>query len=193
MSSITTNGNHWNGMHNPTVILLPPCKDNIFYQVLNFDTIDVSFRGIVHQLLKKRTNYKWTIIYYRTIMFTGCVDDEIKSHIIHSFTPPSCLKTICATAALGMRVDCKDVREVILLDDVESYIQETGRADRDNLPSKATLLTKRSRHINKTMKEYCSSKEECRRHFLFNNMESYDRRKHSVAMDECCTFVSIVS
>ena len=123
-------------MHNPTVILLPPCKDNIFYQVLNFESIEVAFRGIVHQFLKERTNYKRTIIYCRTIeecatlylyfrdnmgknfteppnapaiahfrmvdMFTSCVDDEIKSHIIHSFTQPSCLRIVCATVAFGM-------------------------------------------------------------------------------------------
>ena len=79
-------------------------------------------------------------------MFTSCVDDEIKSHIIHSFTQPSCVRIICATVTFGMGVDCKDVREVSPPDDVESYIQETGRAGRDNLPSTATLLPKRSRH-----------------------------------------------
>ena len=45
-----------------------------------------------------------------------------------------------------MGVNCPDVREVVHLGppkDIESYIQETGRAGRDGLPSKAVLLIKK--------------------------------------------------
>ena len=67
-------------------------------------------------------------------MYTSCTDEDIKSQIIESFTRSSCLLIICATVAFGMGVNCPDVREVVHLgppNDIESYIQETGRAGRD--------------------------------------------------------------
>ena len=77
-------------------------------------------------------------------MYTSCVDVEVKSQIILSFSfdiyP---LRIIFATVAFGMGLDCSDVRQIIHLgapDDLESYIQETGRGGRDGKPSLALLL-----------------------------------------------------
>ena len=89
-----------------------------------------------------------------------------------------------------MGVNCPDVREVVHLgppNDIESYIQETGRAGRDGLPSKAVLLIKKryTQYISSDMKAYCSSKQ-CCRHLLFSNMEGYNHHLHSVAPDICC-------
>ena len=50
---------------------------------------------------------------------------------------------VIATTAYGLGIDCPDVRHVInfgLPSDIESYVQETGRAGRDSLPSLATLV-----------------------------------------------------
>ena len=50
---------------------------------------------------------------------------------------------VIATTAYGLGIDCLDVRHVInfgLPSDIESYVQETGRAGRDSLPSLATLV-----------------------------------------------------
>ena len=124
-------------------------------------------------------------------MFTSCTDIDIKNKIISSFTKQSSLRIVCATIAFGMGVDCPDVLSVIHLgppDDVESYIQETGRAGRDGLPSDAILLLK-SQHlhyVNNDMKIYCQSTTECRRNLLFHNMEGYDTDLHRVPHNDCC-------
>jgi ATP-dependent DNA helicase RecQ len=76
-------------------------------------------------------------------MFTSVTDSEIKEEIIKLFTKESDLRIVVATIAFGMGIDCGDVREVIHVgapDDVESYIQETGRAGRDSLAALAMLL-----------------------------------------------------
>ena len=54
--------------------------------------------------------------------------------------------------AFGMGLDCTDVCQVIHVgapDDVDSYIQETGRGGRDGNLSLATLLV-----VNRNNKKY---------------------------------------
>ena len=54
-------------------------------------------------------------------------DNDVKGQIISSESP---LRIVCATVAFGMGLDCTDVCQVIHVgapDDVEFYIQETGR------------------------------------------------------------------
>ena len=60
----------------------------------------------------------------------------MKDAIISAFTSDSCLRVVVATIAFGMGVNCYNVHEVIHLgspSDLESYVQETGCAGRDNL------------------------------------------------------------
>ena len=74
------------------------------------------------------------------------------------------IRRVFATQSLGMGVDCPNIREVIhwgVPRSLEDYYQECGRAGRDGLPSKATLLYAsrqlRQALCNNTVIEYCKS------------------------------------
>ena len=101
-------------------------------------------------------------------MFTSGTHSDVKEVILKSFqsrTAP--LRIVIATIALGLGIDCPDVRQIIHLgppSDIEDYIQQIGRAGRDNLPSTALLLhgTNLMRNSTKTMIEYCRCGDLCR-------------------------------
>ena len=109
------------------------------------------------------------------------------------FTKESHLRIVIATIAFDMGVDLPDVRQVIHVaapDDVESYIQETGRAGRDGLPSLALLLHVKghSHLLTDPIKEYRDNMDMCRRDFLFQDTDNYkhiDLGKKCLCCDVC--------
>ena len=65
-------------------------------------------------------------------------------------TPGSKLRIVIATIAFAVGVDCPDIRQVLHYGPpnlVEEYIQDTGRAGRDGLPSKAILIYKTGKYV----------------------------------------------
>ena len=75
----------------------------------------------------------------------SCTDPVVKENIVSLFTTESTLRIVIATVAFGMGIDCHDIRQVIHFgpsSGIESYVQETGRAGRDNLSSLAVLIKK---------------------------------------------------
>ena len=112
-------------------------------------------------------------------MYTSCVDEEVKSQIVLSLSSDTYpLRIVFATIAFGMGLDCQNIRQVYHLgapDDLESYIQETGRGGRDGRPSLALLLVlnKTKQYCDKNMKNYQENTTVCRRDTLFADIDDY--------------------
>ena len=76
-----------------------------------------------------------------------------------------------------MGLDCPNVRRIIHWgpsNDVEAYIQETGRAGRDGKFAEALLYTisrPGNQFVDDTMKAYTKNKEICRRQMLLKDFD----------------------
>lgn len=107
-------------------------------------------------------------------MFTHCTHPTIKKKIIEQFTSESSLRIVIATVAFGLGMNCPNIRLVMhwgLSQDMESYVQESGRAGRDGKQSLA-ILWKQSQDLNKQytsdqMIEYCKNSFVCRHSILY--------------------------
>jgi ATP-dependent DNA helicase RecQ len=74
--------------------------------------------------------------------YHGTVNKDRKQEILKNFKSKE-LNVIVATCAFGMGIDRSDVRAVIhhsISGNLEGYVQEAGRAGRDNNPADCTLL-----------------------------------------------------
>lgn len=109
--------------------------------------------------------------------FTACSSPRTKCKIVDSFTDPNgMVRVVVATVAFGMGIDSPNVREAIHWgppEDLELYVQETGRGGRDNLPSSATLYygkrdISHCGHCTESMKRYCENMSKCRRKLLMS-------------------------
>lgn len=124
---------------------------------------------------------------YRMVdMYTSSTDPEIKDIIMEQFCKKENPRVLIATVAFGMGIDCKNVRQVIHFGppvDIESYVQETGRAGRDGLPALALLIIKPKRNkAEESMINYISNNTLCRRAQLFKHFDNYN----STSVDNCC-------
>lgn len=121
------------------------------------------------------------------MFFTG-TETAVKDDIIYNFTTPaSPLRIVICTQAFGMGVDCPDVRLVIHVGapvDFEMYVQEVGRAGRDQQSAYAVILNTSAlnRNCSPIMKEYVRNKDKCRRDMLF---KQFDNFKHSPLNNGC--------
>ena len=111
--------------------------------------------------------------------FASATHASIKDCILKSFTQPSSpLQIVIAMIVFGMGIDTPDIRYVVHWgppEDVEQYVQATGRAGRDEKISHAIMLySKRlKRHVDESMVKYCTNQDKCRRYTLFNDFDDF--------------------
>jgi superfamily II DNA helicase RecQ len=129
-------------------------------------------------------------------MFHAGTDDKIKSFILDSFTKENgTVRVLFATTAFGMGFDCNRLRLVVHYgppNDVNDYVQESGRAGRDNSKSHAILVSYprcTSGKVSKAMKDYVKNTTVCRTKMLLQcfNAETC----HEISKDDCCDICSV--
>ena len=130
---------------------------------------------------------------YRLVdMFMSATDQTVKESIVKSFCTQ--LRIVICTIAFGMGVDCVNVHQIVhwgVASNVESYVQESGRAGRDGQVACATLFF--IKHLIlipeesaiKGMIDYCRNKDCCRRSLLFSHFEDVPP-KHKPQGCFCC-------
>ena len=70
--------------------------------------------------------------------YTGSTDQHVRDVILKQFSTPSCLRVTIATVAFGLGVNCPDIRRIMhfgIPEDIETYVQQVGRAGRDGKTS----------------------------------------------------------
>lgn len=111
--------------------------------------------------------------------------------ILHSFQKKnSDIRVLVATIAFGMGVNCKGVYRTIHFGpskNVESYIQETGRAGRDGEQSVAFILYNglMLNHVDRDMKQYVKTNG-CRRTYLLKNFDFCSDIQSPMPPHLCC-------
>jgi len=125
-------------------------------------------------------------------MLHSCTPSANKEKILHSFqSMTGTIRLLIATIAFGMGVDCKGVHRVIHYGpakNVEAYIQETGRADRDGVDSAVYILYHGILlgHVDGHMKQYINTKT-CRRKELLKhfNVSIQEHEVPHLCCDNC--------
>ena len=105
----------------------------------------------------------------RLIVFLLCtIESQLHQSrlqlVTHCWILMKVVRHVFATQSLGMGIDCPNIQEVThwgVLCSLQYYLQESGRAGRDGLPAKATLL--HAAHqltealCNRSVIDYCNS------------------------------------
>ena len=127
-------------------------------------------------------------------MYTRATKSYMREKILSSFTTHgSKLRVVIATISFGMGINCPDITSVIHYrapNDLEAYVQETGRAGRDEKTEATAILYPTARgmqHVNNCMKAYINNCSICRRTLLFKDfLLSHNQSDSSLSPCKCC-------
>ena len=136
------------------------------------------FKSELGPELSEPVGAPYSLAEYRLVdSFTKGTESHVKDSILRSCTESkSVLRLIICTAAFGMGINCVGVSRVIHWgppNDVETYIQQTGRSGRCGELSYCTLLygSGLMRHCGKQMITYSKNSSNCRRLVLFSDFK----------------------
>lgn len=132
-------------------------------------------------------------------MFHLKTDEEVKDNICSNYqNPDGNIRVVLSSTSFSMGLDVKGVDYVIHYgpaNDIDEYVQETGRAGRDFTRKCHAILIKHKRclnnqNISKEMKDYVK-KNSCRRNsilqfFGFSTLETYPTHECCDVCLACC-------
>ena len=127
-------------------------------------------------------------------MYTRATKLYMREKILSSFTTAgSKLRVVIATISFGMGINCPDITKVIHYgapNDLEAYVQETGRAGRDEKVDATAILYPTARgmqFVSSCMKAYINNCSVCRRKLIFKNfILSNNQSDSSLSACKCC-------
>ena len=114
----------------------------------------------------------------------------MKETILNHFVKPnSTIRIVIATIAFGMGLDIPDIHQIIhvgLSNEIELYVQESGRGGRDGQLTKAILLKMNYTHSSIEMKSYALNMQLCRRRVLFSSFIQGQLKEFGGNRCQCC-------
>lgn len=123
--------------------------------------------------------------------YDACTSLARRESIVRSFTRgDGSLRLIFATMAFSMGLDSPNVRRIIHWsppDDLDMYVQESGRAGRDGTGAVAVLYySDKEKRLSEEMKCYCHNSSVCRRVLLMSAFGVPAEIKKPSVLHKCC-------